>query len=160
MARTRTHALPALAAVAMGALTLLASTSSLPAATPLYTPAPAPAPTRRLRIALYGAPARNFTAANASLFKSCGVTDAWIPYLQGAFAVDCCKAAGDAGARAYAAGGLHAGLLPLQEAPGLLATYRAAGIRPWFMERPGPDFEWTGSAGAVGPGLACTKRAT
>ena len=101
MARTRTHALPALAAVAMGALTLLASTSSLPAATPSYTPAPAP--TRRLRVALRGAPARNFTAANASLFKSCGVTDAWIPYLQGAFAGDCCKAGGDAGARAHAA---------------------------------------------------------
>ena len=25
--------------------------------------------------------------------------------------------------------------------------------RPWFFERPVPDYEWTGAAGAIGPGL-------
>ena len=106
---------------------------------------------RRLRIAYYGARKANVTASYLSVLKSSGITDAWIPYLQGAFAVDCCKK----NDTVYRAGGLHAGLMSLAaaETEGLVTRYQAQGIRPWFFERPVPDFEYTGVTGTIGPDL-------
>ena len=75
---------------------------------------------RRLSVHLYGAPNANVTEANASFFASVGVTDAWVPYLQGAFPVDCCHN-DDA---AYKAGGLYAGLVTLQQVPHTEAHHR------------------------------------
>ena len=109
---------------------------------------------RRLSIALYGAPNSNLTSDQLGTFQRTGVTDAWIPYLQGAFAVDCCKNKTDGGS-AYRQGGLHAGLVPLAQArqDKLVETYAQHSINAWFFERPVPDFEWTGSAGTIGPAL-------
>ena len=67
--------------------------------------APAVAPrARRLSVAHYGAPNTNVSADDIALFQEVGITDAWIPYLAGAFAVDCCKPKPPG---AYAHGGLH-----------------------------------------------------
>ena len=89
---------------------------------------------RRLRIALYGAPNQNVTTDVAALYRQSGVTDVWISYLQGAFAVDCCKSKTDGGA-AFRKGGLHGGLVSLQQAKQekLLETYASKGIRSWFF---------------------------
>ena len=116
---------------------------------PLLVRSPVSTPPRRLSISLYSAPTTNVTAANASFLQSVGVTDVWIPYMQGAFAVDCCHT------NAYAAGGLHAGLLSLQQAKHdkLIETYAGAGIKSWFFERPVPDYEWTGQPGTIGPDM-------
>ena len=126
-----------------------------------------PATPRRLSVAYYGAPNSNVSAADAAFFKSVGVTDAWTPYLAGAWPVDCCdcrrpgheskSCTTDAkgGAAVYAKEGLHGGLVSLQQAKdeGLVETYQAAGINTWFFERPVPDFQWTHSAGTIGKGL-------
>eukprot|EP01045_Picozoa_sp_COSAG04_P008707 COSAG04_NODE_488_length_13495_cov_24.281257_12_plen_377_part_00 len=126
-----------------------------------------PASPRRLSVAYYGAPNSNVSAADAAFFKSVGVTDAWTPYLAGAWPVDCCdcrrpgheskSCATDAkgGAAVYAKEGLHGGLVSLQQAKDerLVETYQAAGINTWFFERPVPDYQWTGAAGTIGKGL-------
>ena len=126
-----------------------------------------PTTPRRLSVAYYGAPNSNVSAADAAFFKSVGVTDAWTPYLAGAWPVDCCdcrrpgheskSCATDAkgGAAVYAKEGLHGGLVSLQQAKDerLVETYQAAGIATWFFERPVPDFQWTHSAGTIGKGL-------
>ena len=66
---------------------------------------------RRLSIAYYGASNSNVTDDYLSVLKTSGVTDAWVPYMAGAYAVDCCKK----NEAAYKAGGLHAGLLSLAD---------------------------------------------
>jgi len=106
---------------------------------------------RRLSIAYYGASNSNVTDGYLSVLKTSGVTDAWVPYMAGAYAMDCCKK----NEAAYKAGGLHAGLLSLADvkAQKLVESYSVAGIRPWFFERPVPDFEWTDTPGAIGRGL-------
>ena len=110
-----------------------------------------PQEARRLRIAYYGARKTNVTDDYLSVLKNSGVTDVWISYLQGAFAVDCCKK----NASAYRAGGLYAGLMSLAavKAANLTMRYRSHDIRPWFFERPVPDFEYTTLNGAIGPNL-------
>jgi hypothetical protein len=110
---------------------------------------------RRLSVSYYGAPNSNITTNYTLTLQQSGVTDAWIPYLQGAFAVDCCQTRTPAGDAAFERGGLHAGLVSLEQAKHekLVDSYVSAGIRPWFMERPVPDFEWTSTAGAIGPEL-------
>jgi hypothetical protein len=123
----------------------------------LASPRAPPTP-RRLSISYYGAPNQNVTAENATFLASVGVTDVWVPYLAGAWAVDCCDCrTGNHGSRtcAYATEGLHAGLVSLQQAKDerLVETYAAAGINTWFFERPVPDFEWTGAVGTIGDGM-------
>jgi hypothetical protein len=104
---------------------------------------------RRLSISYYGAPNSNVSAATASFLRSVGVTEVWVPYLAGAWPVDCC------GSHAYAKEGLHGGLISLRQVreERLVQTYGGAGIRTWFFERPVPDFEWTGTAGTIGKAM-------
>eukprot|EP01052_Picozoa_sp_SAG31_P027586 SAG31_NODE_2592_length_5424_cov_1.685258_4_plen_278_part_00 len=123
-------------------------------------------PPRRLSISYYGAPS-NVTAETASFLRSVGVTDAWVPYLSGAFGVDCCDCRrighrsgvctmdAKSSATAYAKEGLHGGLVSLQRIKHeqMVETYAKAGIKAWFFERPVPDFEWTGMAGTIGKAM-------
>ena len=96
-------------------------------------PPPPPPPPRRLRVGLYVAPyigqpgvfTTNDTTLPQYLAETVGVTDVFLPYVSGAFAVD-----------------NNTRMLSPADAEPTVMRYRSAGISTWMEERPAPAAEW------------------